>query len=227
MEPSPLAWLEGLKAAASPALQGLMTHPERLLGSALVIWVLTQIAGALTHRSRQRRRLRHAAVALRTEIELIREELEAFIPGYWAMADTLIADPSRRFFVLANRRSQQTLESLRDDLIFMPGQVLKAVIAFYSLDSRINQFVESLTQPLFLDRPADKQIEILWVYADLFEDAVLAGRRAEKELKLLAWRNASRLTLKPYLFWPALWRHRRRLRSQAPQQKSDSTLTRR
>lgn len=221
-----MGWLERLWASVAPIWAWLSANPERLLGSALTLWLLSQLATALTRRSQHRRRLRHAAVALRTEIELNREGLEAFIPGYWAMADSLIADPSRRFFVLANRRSQQTLESLQDDLIFMPGQVLKAVIEFYSLDSRINQFVESLTQPLFLERPAEKQVEILWVYADLFEDAAASARRAEKELKLLAWRNASRFSLKPYLFWFMLWRYRRqaRLARAAPER---STLLRR
>ena len=57
-------------------------HPESLLGSAVLVWVLSQIAGSITVRAQQRRRLRHAAVALRTEIELIRENLERFIPGY-------------------------------------------------------------------------------------------------------------------------------------------------
>lgn len=204
-----MSWLEQLRTATGPALRWLLDNPEQLRGSALAIWALTQIATALTQRSRQRRRLRHVAVALRTEIELIREDLEEFIPGYRAMARTLIEDPTRRFFVLANQRSQQTLESLRDDLIFMPGQVLKAVIAFYSLDSRINQFLDALSQPPFLERTADKQIEVLRVYADLFEDAVTAAKRAEKELKLLAWRNGPRFAPQTYLFWPALWRHRR------------------
>jgi hypothetical protein len=221
-----MGWLDWLWASAGPAWRWLSANPERLLGSALTLWVLSQLAAALTQRSQHRRRLRHAAVALRTEIEINREGLEAFIPGFWAMADSLIQDPTRRFFVLANRRSQQTLEGLQEDLIFMPGQVLKAVIEFYSLDSRINQFVESLTQPLFLDRPAEKQVEILWVYADLFEDAVASARRAEKELKLLAWRNASRLSHRPYLFWFMLWRYRRQehLARSAPER---STLVRR
>ena len=218
--------LEALWSASARAYGWLTANPESLLGSALVVWLISQIATIVSARSAQRRRLRHAAVALRTESELTRENLEAFIPGYWAMVDSLIEEPSRRFFVLADRRSQQTLESLRADLVLMPGQALKAVVAFYSLDARINQYVEALTQPVFLDRPPEKKVEILWTYADLFDQAVQAARRAEQELKLLAWRNGSRLSMRPYLFWPMLWRHRRRLRRPQPAPAKSALLRR-
>src|SRR5262245_31716215 len=126
-----------------PVLQDILTwlsaHPENLLGSAVLVWVLTQIAGSLTLRAQERQRLRHAAVALRTEIELIRENLERFIPAYGELAERMRDDPARRFFILANKRSQQTFETLRADLVTMPGEVLKAVIKFYALDAEINQ----------------------------------------------------------------------------------------
>jgi hypothetical protein len=41
-----------------------------------------QIAASVTARAEQQRRLRRAAVALGTEIGLIRESLEKFIRGY-------------------------------------------------------------------------------------------------------------------------------------------------
>ena len=165
-------------------------HPESLLGSAVLVWVLSQIAGSITVRAQQRRRLRHAAVALRTEIELIRENLEKFIPGYEELADRMRADPARRFFILANRRSQQTLDSLRPDLVTMPGDVLKAAIKFYTLDAEINQFLDTLMQPAFVDRPVEQRIEILEVYGDLFDAAVARARDAEAELRLLAWSSS-------------------------------------
>jgi transposase len=168
----------------------ISAHPESLLGSAVLVWALSQIAATATARAEQRRRLRHAAVALRTEIELIRENLEQFIPGYAELTDRLREDPARRFFMLANKRSQQTLDSLRADLVTMPGDVLKAVIAFYTLDAEINQFLETLMQPTFLDLPVEQRIEILEVYADLFDSAVARARSAEAELRLLAWASS-------------------------------------
>ena len=173
------------------ALQGLLAwlveHPESLLGSALLVWVLSQIAASLSSRAEQRRRLRRAAVALRTEIELTRENLERFIPGYQELADRMRDDPTRRFFVLANRRSQQTLETLRPELVAMPSDVLKSVVKFYTTDAEINQFLDTLMQPAFLDRPVVQRIEILEAYADLFDVAVARARDAETELRLLAW----------------------------------------
>ena len=168
-------------------LAWLIEHPENLLGSALLVWVLTQVAAATTARAEQRRRLRHAAMALRTEIELIRENLERFIPGYEELAERMREDPARRFFILANRRSQQTFETLRADLVAMPGDVLKAVIRFYTLDAEINQFLDTLMLPAFLDRPVAQRIEILFTYADLFDAAVARARDAEAELRVLAW----------------------------------------
>ena len=168
----------------------IAAHPESLLGSAVLVWALSQIAAAVTARAQQRRRLRHAAVALRTEIELIRENLERFIPGYEGLPDWLRAEPSRRFFMLANKRSQQTLDSLRPDLVTMPGKVLKVVIAFYTLDAEINQFLETLMQPAFLDLPVEQRIEVLEVYGDLFDSAVTRARSAEAELRLLAWASS-------------------------------------
>ena len=152
--------------------------------------MLGQIAAGVTARAQQRRRLRQAAVALRTEIELIRENLEQFIPGYAELTDRMREEPSRRFFMLANKRSQQTLDSLRADLVTMPGDVLKAVIAFYALDAEINQFLDTLMQPAFLDLPVEQRIEILEVYADLFDSAVTRARSAEVELRLLAWASS-------------------------------------
>ena len=64
----------------------------------------------------------------------------------------------------------------------MPGDVLKAVITFYTLDAEINQFLDTLMQPAFLDRPVEQRIEILEVYADLFDAAVARARDAEAEL---------------------------------------------
>jgi hypothetical protein len=168
-------------------LAWLIEHPENLLGSALLVWVLTQVAGAVSARTEQRRRLRHAALALQTEIELIRENLERFIPGYEELAELMREDPARRFFILANRRSQQIFETLRPDLVAMPGDVLKAVIRFYTLDAEINQFLDTLMLPAFLDRPVAQRIEILATYADLFDAAVARARDAEAELRLLAW----------------------------------------
>ena len=171
------------------ALAWLTEHPESLLGSALLVWVLGQIANALSRRAEHRRRLRQVAVALRTEIELIRENLERFIPGYEELAELMRADPSRRFFILANPRSQQTLETLRPDLVAMPSDVLEAVVKFYTLDAEINQFLDTLMQPVFLDRPVEQRIEILAAYGDLFDAAVARARDAEVELRLLAWAN--------------------------------------
>ena len=180
----------GHSVVAGALLGWIAAHPESLLGSALVVWVLTQAATSLTARAQQRRRLRHAAVALRTEIELTRENLEEFIPGYRELADRLREDPSRRFFILANKRSQQTLETLRADLVTMPGDVLKAVIKFYTLDAEINQFLDTLMQPAFVDRPLEQKITVLDVYGELFGNAVARARQAERELQLLAWANS-------------------------------------
>lgn len=166
------------------------SHPESLLGSAVLVWVLTQVATALTEHAAQRRRLRNAAVALRTEIELTRENLEEFIPGYRELADRLREDPARRFFILANKRSQQTMETLRADLVTMPSNVLKTVIKFYTLDAEINQFLETLMQPAFVERPVEQKITILAVYSDLFGEAVRRARHAERELQMLAWANS-------------------------------------
>ena len=94
-------------------------------------------------------------MALRTEIELTRENLEAFIPGYGELEARLREDPTRYFFILANKRSQQTLETLRADLVTMPSGVLKAVIKFYTLDAEINQFLETL-MTAGLRRPAGR-----------------------------------------------------------------------
>ena len=185
MEPS-----DGSPGSLWGLIGWISAHPESLLGSAVLVWVLSQIAGSITVRAQQRRRLRHAAVALRTEIELIRENLEKFIPGYEELADRMRADPARRFFILANRRSQQTLDSLRPDLVTMPGDVLKAVITFYTLDAEINQFLDTLMQPAFVDRPVEQRIEILEVYGDLFDAAVARARDAEAELRLLAWASS-------------------------------------
>jgi hypothetical protein len=151
--------------------------------------VLSQVAATLTAHAEQRRRLRRTAVALRTEIELIRENLERFIPGYADLAERMRAEPQRRFFILANRRSQQTFETLQPDLVAMPSEVLKAVVKFYTLDAEINQFLETLMQPVFLDRPVEQRMEILETYADLFDAAVARARDAEVELRLLAWAN--------------------------------------
>lgn len=170
-------------------LTWLSEHPESLLGSAVLVWVLGQVAAALNARVEQRRRLRRAAVALRTEIELIRENLERFIPGYAELAERMRGDPRRRFFILANRRSQQTFDTLRPDLVAMPSEVLKAVVRFYTLDAEINQFLDTLMQPEFLDRPVEQRIEILETYGDLFDAAVARARDAEAELRLLAWAN--------------------------------------
>ncbi len=171
-------------------LAWIAAHPESLLGSAVLVWVLGQIAAGVTARAQERRRLRRVAVALRTEIELIRENLEQFIPGYAELTDRMREEPSRRFFMLANKRSQQTLDSLRADLVTMPGDVLKAVIAFYALDAEINQFLDTLMQPAFLDLPVEQRIEILGVYADLFDSAVTRARGAEAELRLLGWASS-------------------------------------
>ena len=171
-------------------LAWIAAHPESLLGSAVLVWVLGQIAAGVTARAQERRRLRRVAVALRTEIELIRENLEQFIPGYAELTDRMREEPSRRFFMLANKRSQQTLDSLRADLVTMPGDVLKAVIAFYALDAEINQFLDTLMQPAFLDLPVEQRIEILEVYADLFDSAVTRARSAEVELRLLGWASS-------------------------------------
>src|SRR5262249_21755827 len=130
-------------------LAWLFEHPENWLGSALLVWVLTQLWATLATQVEQRRRLRRAALAIGTEIELIRENLERFIPGYAELAERMRHDPERRFFVLANRRSQQTFDTLRADLVAMPGDVLKAVIRFYTLDAEINQFLDTLMQPAF------------------------------------------------------------------------------
>ena len=135
-------------------LAWLGEHPESLLGSALLVWMLGQIATALTARAERRQRLRRAAVALRTEIELIRENLERFIPGYADLAERMRAEPQRRFFILANRRSQQTFETLRPDLVAMPSEVLKAVVKFYTLDAEINQFMRQLSTEIILENPA-------------------------------------------------------------------------
>ncbi len=170
-------------------LAWLIEHPESLLGSAVLVWVLSQAAASLTARAEQRRRLRRAAVALRTEIELTRENLERFIPGYGELAERMRAEPERQFFILANRRSQQTFETLRTDLVAMPSEVLKAVVKFYTLDAEINQFLDTLMQPVFLDRPVEQRMEILEAYADLFDAAVARARDAEAELRLLAWAN--------------------------------------
>ena len=127
-------------------------------------------------------------LALRTEIELIRENLERFIPGYAELADRMRDRPvaavlhARQPTLAADLR-----DSLRADLVAMPGDVLKAVIAFYTLDAEINQFLDTLMQPAFLDRPVEQRIEILEVYADLFDAAVTRARNAEAELRLLAW----------------------------------------
>jgi hypothetical protein len=187
----------------------LAANPQSLVGPAVLVWVLTQIATVLTARGQQRRRLRHAAVALRTEIEFTRENLERFIPGYAQLAERTREDPDRRFFVLANRRSQQTLETLRSDLVTMPGEVLKAVIRFYTLDAEINEFLDTLMQPAFLDRPAPQRVEILDTYADLFDAAVARARDAEAELRLLAWASTP--------WWSAdRRRYRRALKTRAP-----------
>ena len=170
-------------------LAWLFEHPENWLGSALLVWVLTQLGATLSAQAEQRRRLRRAALAISTEIELIRENLERFIPGYADLAERMRDDPERRFFVLANRRSQQTFETLRADLVAMPGDVLKAVIRFYTLDAEINQFLDTLMQPAFLERPVEQRMEILDAYADLFDAAVARARDAEAELRLLAWAN--------------------------------------
>ena len=170
-------------------LAWLFEHPENWLGSALLVWVLTQLGATLSAQAEQRRRLRRAALAISTEIELIRENLERFIPGYAELAERMRDDPERRFFVLANRRSQQTFETLRADLVAMPGDVLKAVIRFYTLDAEINQFLDTLMQPAFLERPVEQRMEILDAYADLFDAAVARARDAEAELRLLAWAN--------------------------------------
>lgn len=134
--------------------------------------------------------MRHAAIALRTEIELTRENLEEFIPGYRALADRLREDPSRRFFILANKRSQQTMETLRADLVTMPSNVLKTVIKFYTLDAEINQFLDTLMQPAFVERPVEQKVTILAVYGDLFGEAVTRARHAERELQMLAWASS-------------------------------------
>jgi hypothetical protein len=176
--------------ALGDVLNWITAHPESLLGSAVLVWVLTQVATALTTRAAQRRRLRHAAIALRTEIELTRENLEEFIPGYRALADRLREDPSRRFFILANKRSQQTMETLRADLVAMPSNVLKTVIKFYTLDAEINQFLDTLMQPVFVERPVEQKITILAVYGDLFSEAVTRARHAERELQMLAWASS-------------------------------------
>jgi hypothetical protein len=173
----------------SGVLAWLFEHPENWLGSALLVWVLTQLGATLSAQAEQRRRLRRAALAISTEIELIRENLERFIPGYAELAERMRDDPERRFFVLANRRSQQTFETLRADLVAMPGDVLKAVIRFYTLDAEINQFLDTLMQPAFLERPVEQRMEILDGYADLFDAAVARARDAEAELRLLAWAN--------------------------------------
>jgi hypothetical protein len=183
-----------LAVSLGDVLGWIAAHPESLLGSALLVWVLSQIAASLTTHAAQRRRLRHAAVALRTEIELTRENLQEFIPGYRELADRLREDPQRRFFILANKRSQQTLETLRADLVAMPGNVLKAVIKFYTLDAEINQFLDTLMQPAFVDRPLEQNITVLEVYGELFGEAVLQARRAERELQLLAWANSPLLS---------------------------------
>ncbi|MFZ1427452.1 MAG: hypothetical protein WAS21_11830 [Geminicoccaceae bacterium] len=164
--------------ALGDVLSWITAHPESLLGSAVLVWVLTQVATALTTRAAQRRRLRHAATALRTEIELTRENLEEFIPGYRALADRLREYPSRRFFILANKRSQQTMETLRADLITMPSNVLKTVIKFYTLDAEINQFLDTLMQPAFVERPVGQKVTILAVYGDLFGEAMTRARHA-------------------------------------------------
>lgn len=182
-----MSLLEWLWSTAGHAYGWLTANPESLLGSALVVWLVSQIASAIAAGAAQRRRLRHAAVALRTEIELTRENLEAFIPGYGELEARLREDPTRYFFILANKRSQQTLETLRADLVTMPSGVLKAVIKFYTLDAEINQFLETLMTPAFVDRPVEQKITILHVYGDLFQDAVARARKAERELQLLAW----------------------------------------
>ena len=187
-------------------LAWLFEHPENWLGSALLVWVLTQLGATLSARAEQRRRLRRAALAISTEIELIRENLERFIPGYAELAERMRDDPERRFFVLANRRSQQTFETLRADLVAMPGDVLKAVIRFYTLDAEINQFLDTLMQPAFLERPVEQRMEILDAYADLFDAAVARARDAEAELRLLAWANTPWWSADRRRYWRAMAR---------------------
>jgi len=72
----------------------------------------------------------------------------------------------------------------------MPGNVLKAVIKFYTLDAEINQFLDTLMQPAFVDRPLEQKITVLEVYGELFGEAVLRAQKAERELQLLAWANS-------------------------------------
>ena len=57
----------------------------------------------------------------------------------------------------------------------MPSDVLKAVIKFYTLDAEINQFLETLMTPAFVDRPVEQKITILDVYGELFERCGGAG----------------------------------------------------
>ncbi len=132
-----------------------------MISSGILTYILKAILGSLYDARSQFHKFRHIAGCINREILMNTLNIGDFIATIPIMESKLNNDSKYKPFMVSNNKSADIVNSLREDMLKLPGDVVDSIVEFYYYDHEINVVMEKMQTQDFSDLSTQRKAEVM------------------------------------------------------------------